>query len=100
MEAQERDNKMDIDLEEIFKSPEESLYLTKEQMRKLGDCCNKLIKRIKDTPVEDIESGKVTQEQCLEWIKELQYESIAIADLFTDGKNNQKERLKNIEGKL
>ena len=60
----------------------------------------KLIKRIKDTPVEDIESGKVTQEQCPEWIKELQYESIAIADLFTDGKNNQKERLKNIEGKL
>ena len=100
MEAQERDNKMDIDLEEIFKSPEESLYLTKEQMKKLGDCCNKLIKRIKDTPVEDIESGKVTQEQCLEWIKELLYESIAIADLFTDGKNNQKERLKNIEGKL
>ena len=91
---------MDINLEEIFKSPEESLYLTKDQMKKLSDCCNKLIKRIKDTPVEDIESGKVTHEQCLEWIKELQYESIAIADLFTDGKNNQKERLKNIEGKL
>ena len=98
MEAQEKDNQS-INLDSILKEPEKNLYLTKTQMNKLSSCCNKLIDKIKKTSNEDIQSGKVTREQCIEWIKELQYESIAIADLLVEGKDQQRNRLKDIENK-
>lgn len=96
MEAQEKDN-ASIRLDNILKEPEKNLYLTKDQMNKLASCCNKLINKIKKTSNEDIQSGKVTKEQCIEWIKELQYESIAIADLLVEGRDQQRNRLKDIE---
>lgn len=96
MEAQEKDN-AGITLEGILNEPEKNLYLTKAQMNKLELCCNKLINKIKKTSDEDIQSGKVTKEQCIEWIKELQYESIAIADLLIEGKGQQADRLKSME---
>lgn len=94
LEVQERGNNLDLD--KIFESPAEELYLTKYQMKKLAECCDKLIKKFEEAPDEDIKSGKLTKQDGINWIKECQYESIAIADLLAQGKKQQEEKNKAI----
>lgn len=86
-----------LDLDKIFESPAEELYLTKYQMKKLAECCDKLIKKFENAPDEDIRSGKLTKQDGIDWIKECQYESIAIADLLSQGKKQQEEKNKAID---
>lgn len=67
-----------MDTSEILKSLEKILLLTEEQIQDLTKCRNNLIQKFKDVSDEDIESGKLTEQDAIHWIEEFQYDSIAI----------------------
>ena len=67
-----------MNLNEILKSPEKNLLITEEQIQALTKCRNRLIQNFKEVSDDDIESGKLTEQDAIHWIEKFQYESIAI----------------------
>ena len=75
-----------IDLNKDIVNPETELCLTNKQIETINSLISDLVERFANIP--DKESGtKYTKDLGIEWLRQLAYKSIAVADLL-DKKDN------------
>ena len=75
-----------IDLNKDIVNPETELCLTNKQIETINSLINDLVERFANIPDKEI-GTKYTKDLGIEWLRQLAYKSIAVADLL-DKKDN------------
>ena len=75
-----------IDLNKDIVNPETELCLTNKQIETINNLINDLAERFTNIPDKEI-GTKYTKDLGIEWLRQLAYKSIAVADLL-DKKDN------------